>query len=148
MLLTVPAPLRLYVPPPRLVPRVRFVKLSVVLPVWVAVAPFVISKVPDNCGAAPWKRLPLASESVISKRRLTWGLVLLGFASLYREGFEVVLFLQTYYLQMGGKIVLFGSLLGLFFTGIVALLTFVAHKKLPYRKMLVSTGVMLGVVCS
>jgi high-affinity iron transporter len=92
------------------------------------------------------KLLTSASESEISRRRLKWGLVLLGFASLYREGFEVVLFLQTYYLQMGGKIVLAGAMLGLFFTGIVALLTFVAHKKLPYRKMLVSTGVLLGVV--
>jgi high-affinity iron transporter len=87
-----------------------------------------------------------ASESEISKRRLMWGLVLLGFASLYREGFEVVLFLQTYYLQMGGKTVLTGALFGLFFTAIVAVLTFVAHKKLPYRKMLVATGVMLGFV--
>jgi high-affinity iron transporter len=87
-----------------------------------------------------------ASESEISLRRLKWGLVLLGFASLYREGFEVVLFLQTYFLQMGGKIVLFGALFGLFFTGIVAVLTFVAHKRLPYRKMLVATGVMLGFV--
>jgi high-affinity iron transporter len=92
------------------------------------------------------KLLNRADESEISQRRLTWGLVLLGFASLYREGFEVVLFLQTYYLQMGGKIVLFGALLGLFFTGIVAVLTFVAHRKLPYRKMLVFTGVMLGFV--
>jgi high-affinity iron transporter len=87
-----------------------------------------------------------ADESEISQRRLMWGLVLLGFASLYREGFEVVLFLQTYYLQMGGKIVLLGALLGLFFTGIVAVLTFVAHRKLPYRKMLVLTGIMLGFV--
>jgi high-affinity iron transporter len=87
-----------------------------------------------------------ANESEISERRLMWGLVLLGFASLYREGFEVVLFLQTYYLQMGGKIVLFGALFGLFFTGIVAVLTFIAHRKLPYRKMLVVTGVMLGFV--
>jgi high-affinity iron transporter len=92
------------------------------------------------------KLLTSARESEISKRRLMWGLVLLGFASLYREGFEVVLFLQTYYLQMGGKIVLLGALLGLFFTGIVAWLTFVAHKRLPYRKMLVATGVMLGFV--
>src|ERR1700691_4885752 len=59
------------------------------------------------------KLLTSASESAISKRRLMWGLVLLGFASLYREGFEVVLFLQTYYLQIGGKIVLAGALLGL-----------------------------------
>jgi high-affinity iron transporter len=87
-----------------------------------------------------------ASGSEISARRLKWGLVLLGFASLYREGFEVVLFLQTYFLQMGGRIVLFGALFGLFFTGIVAVLTFVAHKRLPYRKMLVVTGVMLGFV--
>ncbi|HVU08802.1 MAG TPA: FTR1 family protein [Verrucomicrobiae bacterium] len=92
------------------------------------------------------KLLASASESEVSTRRLKWGLVLLGFASLYREGFEVVLFLQTYYLQMGGKIVLFGALLGLFFTGIVAVLTFVAHKRLPYRKMLIFTGVLLGLV--
>jgi high-affinity iron transporter len=92
------------------------------------------------------KLLNRASESEISRRRLIWGMVLLGFASLYREGFEVVLFLQTYYLQMGGKIVLVGALFGLFFTGIVAVLTFVAHRRLPYRKMLVYTGVMLGFV--
>jgi high-affinity iron transporter len=92
------------------------------------------------------KLLSSASVAEISKRRLTWGLVLLGFASLYREGFEVVLFLQTYFLQMGGKIVLFGALLGLFFTAIVAVLTFIAHRKLPYRKMLVVTGIMLGFV--
>ncbi len=92
------------------------------------------------------KLLTSANESEISLRRLKWGLVLLGFASLYREGFEVVLFLQTYYLQMGGKIVLAGAMLGLFFTGIVALLTFVAHRRLPYRKMLISTGVLLGLV--
>jgi high-affinity iron transporter len=92
------------------------------------------------------KLLNRASESEISRRRLMWGMVLLGFASLYREGFEVVLFLQTYFLQMGGKIVLTGALFGLFFTGIVAVLTFVAHKRLPYRKMLVYTGIMLGFV--
>jgi high-affinity iron transporter len=92
------------------------------------------------------KLLASAGELEISERRLMWGLVLLGFASLYREGFEVVLFLQTYYLQMGGKIVLFGALFGLFFTGIVAVLTFIAHRKLPYRKMLIVTGVMLGFV--
>jgi hypothetical protein len=87
-----------------------------------------------------------ASDPEVSKASLLWGLGLLGFTSLYREGFEVVLFLQSYYLRMGGKAVLLGALLGLFFTGIVAVLTFVAHRKLPYRKMLVLTGVMLGVV--
>ncbi len=92
------------------------------------------------------KLLASADGSESSARKLVWGMILLGFASLYREGFEVVLFLQTYFLQMGGKIVLFGALIGLFFTGIVAVLTFVAHRKLPYRKMLIVTGVMLGFV--
>lgn len=87
-----------------------------------------------------------AGNAQISEARLLRGLCLLGFASLYREGFEVVLFLQSYYLKMGGRIVLEGALLGLFFSGIVAVLTFVAHHRLPYRKMLVLTGIMLGFV--
>ncbi|MGA9778542.1 MAG: FTR1 family protein [Verrucomicrobiia bacterium] len=87
-----------------------------------------------------------STEAEISHGKLLWGLGLLGFTSLYREGFEVVLFLQSYYLRMGGKAVLGGAMFGLFFTGIVAALTFVAHRKLPYRKMLILTGLMLGVV--
>ena len=87
-----------------------------------------------------------ASAARISRARLVRGLCLLGFASLYREGFEVVLFLQSYYLRMGGTLVLEGALLGLFFTAIVAVLTFVAHHRLPYRRMLVLTGIMLGFV--
>jgi len=90
------------------------------------------------------KLLTKADDSQISSRRLVWGLVLLGFASLYREGFEVVLFLQTYFLKWGGKIVLAGAMFGLVLTGIVALLTFVLHRRLPYRKMLVFTGILLG----
>jgi high-affinity iron transporter len=80
------------------------------------------------------------------RQSLFWGLILLGFTSLYREGFEVVLFLQSYNLQLGGRVVLKGTLLGLFLSGIVAVLTFVLQKHLPYRKMLISTGILLGVV--
>jgi high-affinity iron transporter len=87
-----------------------------------------------------------AGNAQISQARLVRGLCLLGFASFYREGFEVVLFLQSYHLKLGTKTVFEGALLGLFFTGIVAVLTFVAHHRLPYRKMLILTGIMLGVV--
>ena len=82
----------------------------------------------------------------IAKRSLLWGLILLGFTSLYREGFEVVLFLQTYHLRFGGGVVLQGALLGGALSAIVAVLTFVLQQKLPYRKMLITTGVLLGVV--
>ena len=81
-----------------------------------------------------------------SRQRLLFGMALLGFTSFYREGVEVVLFLQSYRLKLGGEPVFYGVLLGLLFTGIVAVLTFVAHRKLPYKKMLVLTGIMLGVV--
>jgi high-affinity iron transporter len=81
-----------------------------------------------------------------SSARLLWGLGLLGFSSLYREGFEVVLFLQSYRLKLGGGVVLQGVMFGLFFTAIVAVLTFIAHRRLPYRRMLVLTGIMLGFV--
>src|SRR5438094_908180 len=82
----------------------------------------------------------------ISQRHLWWGLILLGFTSLYREGFEVVLFLQSYNLRLGGSVVLKGALLGIVLSGMVAVLTFVLQQRLPYRKMLITTGILLGVV--
>src|SRR5262249_7817625 len=85
-------------------------------------------------------------DPTTTSARLRWGLILLGFTSLYREGFEVVLFLQSYHLRLGGGVVLKGTLLGLILTGMVALLTFVLQQRLPYRKMLITTGILLGIV--
>src|SRR5947207_2304088 len=87
-----------------------------------------------------------ARTAEISQKRLWWGLILLGFTSLYREGFEVVLFLQSYNLRLGGGVVMKGALLGLLLTGMVAVLTFIVQQRLPYRKMLITTGILLGVV--
>jgi high-affinity iron transporter len=87
-----------------------------------------------------------ANAAEVSRRRVQWGLLLLGFTSLYREGFEVVLFLQSYNLRLGGGVVLKGALLGLILSGMVAILTFVLQQRLPYRKMLITTGILLGVV--
>ena len=74
------------------------------------------------------------------------GLVALGFTSVFREGFEVVLFLQNLELQAGTATVLEGVAIGLAATAVVGVLTFWLHHKLPYKKMLVLTGVLLGVV--
>lgn len=79
-----------------------------------------------------------------SRRRILLGLGMLGFTSFYREGFEVVLFLQSYRLQMGGTIVFYGALLGIIFASVVAILTFVGHQHLPYKKMLILTGILLA----
>src|SRR5437016_2696296 len=85
-----------------------------------------------------------ARGAELSQWRLWCGLILLGFTSLYREGFEVVLFLQSYHLRLGGGVVLRGALLGMMLTGMVAVLTFVLQQRLPYRKMLIVTGILLG----
>src|SRR3954449_11590181 len=71
---------------------------------------------------------------------------LLGFTSVSREGFEVVLFLQSLQLKAGSSVVLEGVALGLLGTAAVGVVTFWLHHKLPYRKMLVATGVLVGIV--
>jgi high-affinity iron transporter len=90
------------------------------------------------------KRRQLVSDHQSGTNKALWGLALLGFSAMYREGFEVVLFLQTLRVQAGSSVVGQGVLIGLFFTGIVAVLTFVAHQHLPYKKMLILTGVLLA----
>ncbi|HEX2621236.1 MAG TPA: FTR1 family protein, partial [Phototrophicaceae bacterium] len=74
------------------------------------------------------------------------GLVILGFTSIYREGFETVLFLQSLVLEAGSSVVLRGVALGLFGVAIVGAITFTLQVRLPYKKMLIVTGVMIGVV--
>src|SRR3954467_7114183 len=76
----------------------------------------------------------------------TVGLVALGFTSVYREGFEVVLFLQNLELKSGSGVVLEGVAIGVAATAVVGLMTFWLHHKLPYRRMLVLTGVLVAVV--
>ncbi|MGI8483415.1 MAG: FTR1 family iron permease [Thermomicrobiales bacterium] len=88
----------------------------------------------------------LMAEATTNPSKLMIGLILLGFTAIYREGFEIVLFLQSMRLQAGSGIVVQGVAIGLIFTAIIAVLTFLAHHKLPYKKMLVLTGIMLGVV--
>jgi high-affinity iron transporter len=87
-----------------------------------------------------------AGAGSVSAQRTLLGLGLLGFTSVYREGFEVVLFLQNLRLRYGSGVVLEGVALGLVFVAVIGYLTFGLQRRLPYRKMLVATGVLLGVV--
>jgi high-affinity iron transporter len=74
------------------------------------------------------------------------GLVILGFTSIYREGFETVLFLQALVLESGVSTVMIGVAIGLAATLLVGVLLFRMQVRLPYKKMLIVTGVMIGVV--
>ena len=63
-----------------------------------------------------------------------------GFTAVYREGFEVVLFLQNLRITAGSRTVLEGVALGLALTVAVGVLTFSLRQRLPYKRMLVVTG--------
>jgi high-affinity iron transporter len=82
-----------------------------------------------------------ASLGVLSAQAL--GLVALGFSSVYREGFETVLFLQALTLEAGAWTVLQGVTLG--FAGVLAVFALVValERRLPHKRMLVATGVLI-----
>jgi high-affinity iron transporter len=74
------------------------------------------------------------------------GLYVLGFTSVFREGMETVLFLQALQLASGTAIVVAGVALGLVGTALVGLATFKLEQKLPYKRMLIVTGVLIAFV--
>ena len=78
--------------------------------------------------------------------RAVYGLIVLGFVSVYREGFEIVLFLQNMRLEYGASVILPGVGIAAALVAAVAGITFLNHRRLPYKRMLVVTGVLLGVV--
>jgi high-affinity iron transporter len=88
----------------------------------------------------------LALTGPRAERKIFLGLAFLGFASVYREGFEVVLFLQNMRLGYGSGTVLAGAGVAAVLIAMVGAVTFLNHHRLPYKRMLVATGVMLGVV--
>jgi high-affinity iron transporter len=77
---------------------------------------------------------------------LWFGLVSLGFTSVYREGFETVLFLQALVLDGGSALVLTGVAIGLALTIFIGVVAFRMQSRLPYKKMLVATGVVICLV--
>jgi high-affinity iron transporter len=66
-----------------------------------------------------------------------------GFLTIYREGFETVLFLQSLLLEAGLRPVLIGLGIGLGIVSALGLVVFYIGAKLPYRRLLVITGVLV-----
>jgi high-affinity iron transporter len=77
---------------------------------------------------------------------LLLGLIALGFTSVYREGFEIVLFLQALVLESGLVVVLLGVIGSSIAVALVGMIVFRLQKNLPYMKILIITGILIGSV--
>jgi high-affinity iron transporter len=86
-----------------------------------------------------WDRLGFVSGQM-------FGLALLGLSSVYREGLETVLFLQALQTSAGTEATLLGAGIGLGGTLIVGVLTLKLQRKLPFKRMLILTGVLIALV--
>ena len=88
-------------------------------------------------------RLRELSKAAQGQQQTRWeglALVGIGFVTIFREGFETTLFMQSLILEAGMRPVLLGLAIGGLFIGVVGIAVFSIGAKLPYRKMLVVTG--------
>ena len=74
------------------------------------------------------------------------GFAVLGLSSVYREGLETVLFLQALQTSAGTGAAAIGAGTGLAATLLVGWLTFRLQRRLPFKKMLILTGVLIALV--
>ncbi|HEV2693202.1 MAG TPA: FTR1 family protein [Verrucomicrobiae bacterium] len=84
------------------------------------------------------------SAQDVSSTRWEWlALLGVGFLTVYREGFEMALFLQSLLLEGSKSAVFFGGLVAVVFLVLLGLLTFTYGVKLPYRKLMIFTGLLV-----
>ncbi len=89
------------------------------------------------------RSLSKAAQNVEKQRWEILALLGVGFLTVYREGFETALFLQSLFLDGNVQAVLVGVAIGAVFIALVGGLTFTFGVKLPYRRLLVITGVLV-----
>ena len=92
---------------------------------------------------AKLRSLSKASQKTVTDRWEWLALLGVGFLTVYREGFETTLFMQSLLLEGSVWPVVIGVLLGTGFIAAIGVGIFVYGAKLPYRKLLVVTGVLV-----
>jgi high-affinity iron transporter len=92
---------------------------------------------------AKLRSLSKASQEAVSNRWEWLALIGVGFLTVYREGFETTLFMQSLLLEGSVWPVVVGLVAAVVFVGGIGLLIFKFGAKLPFRKLLVVTGVLV-----
>ncbi len=89
------------------------------------------------------RELSKAAQRQAATRWEHLALVGVGFMTIFREGFETTLFMQSLILEAGMQAVSLGLLIGCVLIGALGFAVFYIGAKLPYRRMLVVTGVLV-----
>ena len=89
------------------------------------------------------RSLSKSAQGVQSTRWELFALLGVGFLTVYREGFEMALFLQSLLLEGSKLAVAAGSGIAVIFLVLIGALTFRYGVKLPYRKLMVLTGLLV-----
>lgn len=89
------------------------------------------------------RELTKASRQSVSERWEWLALLGVGFLTVYREGFETTLFTQSLLLEGSTWPVVSGLLAGAGLIALMGVAIFYFGAKLPYRKLLVVTGVLV-----
>lgn len=96
---------------------------------------------------AGWNSRLRQLSKAATKPKSPWmesvALVGVGFMTIFREGFETTLFMQSLILEAGISPVLMGLAIGGTLIAIMGFAVFFLGAKLPYRKMLVVTGMLV-----
>ena len=92
---------------------------------------------------AKLRSLSKGAQKTVTDRWEWLALLGVGFLTVYREGFETTLFMQSLLLEGSAWPVIIGVLLGTGFIAAIGVGIFVYGAKLPYRKLLVVTGVLV-----
>ena len=92
---------------------------------------------------AKLRDLSKSAKAVRTPLLEVWALLGVGFLTVYREGFETTIFMQSLVLEGSASSVLVGVLAGAVFIGTIGMLIMFFGAKLPYRKLLIVTGVLV-----
>jgi high-affinity iron transporter len=123
-------------------------KLEAVISVFAVIILFIVTNwVFHKYYWSDWNaRLRDLSKTAKAVRAPVWEFMALlgvGFLTVYREGFETTIFMQSLILEGSTVSVLAGILSGFLFIGTIGVLILFFGAKLPYRKLLIVTGLLV-----
>jgi len=89
------------------------------------------------------RELSKAAQQPGERRFESFAMIGVGFMTIFREGFETTLFMQSLILEAGLRPVLAGVAIGGLLIALLGFAVFSIGARLPYRKMLVFTGALV-----